>query len=176
VQLQEATDINMGLLALKQVITALKQRHRYVPYQDSKLTMLLSPGLGGNSRTRVVVCANLDPRHAPETMQTLRFGEECSLVENKRGGNVSLVVSMVHELDEQIKALEEDIRQKERWETVEVRRQDNFVEEGTLEEEVNRKGGELVRTSRLVGAEAEHAKLEELHSRRRKLLGLPDKA
>jgi hypothetical protein len=30
----------------------------YVPYQDSKLTMLLSSGLGGNSKTAVLVACS----------------------------------------------------------------------------------------------------------------------
>ena len=32
----------------------------YVPYQDSKLTMLLSPALGGDSKSTVVVCASME--------------------------------------------------------------------------------------------------------------------
>ena len=41
----------------------------YIPYQDSKLTMLLSPGLGGDSKTSVVVCGSMDLENAKETVQ-----------------------------------------------------------------------------------------------------------
>ena len=44
--MREAVYINLGLLALKKCIEALNNDQPYVPYQDSKLTMLLSSGLG----------------------------------------------------------------------------------------------------------------------------------
>ena len=55
-RLAEAVNINTGLLALKRCIDALHEGQRakregksppHVPYQDSKLTMLLSSALGG---------------------------------------------------------------------------------------------------------------------------------
>jgi kinesin family protein 5 len=45
-RMREAVYINLGLLALKKCIEALNNRALYTPYQDSKLTMLLSSGLG----------------------------------------------------------------------------------------------------------------------------------
>lgn len=45
--MREAVNINLGLLALKKCIESLNNRSSYTPYQDSKLTMLLSQGLGG---------------------------------------------------------------------------------------------------------------------------------
>ncbi|GBG26909.1 Kinesin-like protein [Hondaea fermentalgiana] len=171
--LLEATHINMGLLALKKVIAALNRSQRHIPYKDSKLTMLMAAGLGGSSRTRAVVCVNSDPRHAAETLETLRFGEECSLVKNRRReNNASLVGDLVREIDHRIKELENVIRNKEKWETVEVRRVDAQVEQGTFEETLNAQGGEMVRTTRLVGAEEEHEQLQRLHERRRQLLGI----
>lgn len=169
----EAQHINMGLLALKRVIAALNRQQRHVPYKESKLTMLMSAGLGGSSRTRAVVCINSDPTHAAETLETLRFGEECSLVKNqRRDNNASFVGDLVREINFRIKSLEDTIREKERWETTEIRRSDAHVEEGTFEETLNLQGGEMIRTTRLVGAEAEHEQLQLLHERRRQLLGI----
>ena len=54
-------------------------RHSYVPYQDSKLTMLLSQGLGGDSKTSVIICAAMDPTHAVETIASLRCVRVCKL-------------------------------------------------------------------------------------------------
>ncbi len=69
---REAIYINAGLFALKRCIDALNKSAEqkkldeanestnpltYVPYQDSKLTMLLSGALGGDSRTCVLVTA-----------------------------------------------------------------------------------------------------------------------
>ena len=58
-QLQEAININSGLLALKQCISALNEGSQHVPYQDSKLTLILSPSLGGDSKTTVVVTGSM---------------------------------------------------------------------------------------------------------------------
>ena len=47
-RMKEAVNINLGLLALKKCVKAINEgngKDVYVPYQDSKLTMLLSPAL-----------------------------------------------------------------------------------------------------------------------------------
>ena len=51
---KEGIDINSGLLALGNVISALgdvAKRGSHVPYRDSKLTRILQDSLGGNSKT-----------------------------------------------------------------------------------------------------------------------------
>merc|ERR1712110_1348624 len=89
----------MGLFSLKRVIEALHKRSQmaqagvasrllpYVPYQDSKLTMLLQEALGGSARTLVVGTATMDARHAVESLQTLRFIETCAQVQNQRAAD-----------------------------------------------------------------------------------------
>merc|ERR1719253_1901461 len=50
---REGVNINQGLFALGNVISALgdpKLKATHVPYRDSKLTRLLQDSLGGNSR------------------------------------------------------------------------------------------------------------------------------
>jgi hypothetical protein len=115
-RMREAVYINLGLLALKKCIEALNNGAAYVPYQDSKLTMLLSTGLGGDSKTSVIVCGNMDPKHASETMATMRFGERCAMIETEARNNANMLAGVLADLDNQIKALEEAIKQKERWE------------------------------------------------------------
>ncbi|KAH8051939.1 hypothetical protein JL722_10382 [Aureococcus anophagefferens] len=61
-RLQEAQKINLGLFALKRVVRALRRGSKFVPWMDSKLTMLLRPGLGGGARTACLVCAAPEPR------------------------------------------------------------------------------------------------------------------
>jgi hypothetical protein len=39
-RMRETVNINLGLLALKKCIEALNNRAHYVPFQDSKLTMV----------------------------------------------------------------------------------------------------------------------------------------
>ena len=75
-RLEEAKNINRSLTSLGMVITALTEGpHTHVPYRDSKLTRVLQESLGGNSKTCLIICCAPEPRHAPETISTLRFGE-----------------------------------------------------------------------------------------------------
>ena len=83
----------------------------YVPYQDSKLTMLLSPALGGDAKTTVVVTASMDSTNATETLQALHFGEVCGRVENSAAANVSGVTRLIAALDEEMAALEIEIKE-----------------------------------------------------------------
>lgn len=57
--MKEGININVGLLALGNVISALgdpKRKGSHVPFRDSKITRLLQDSLGGNSRTLMVAC------------------------------------------------------------------------------------------------------------------------
>ncbi|EEH56706.1 uncharacterized protein MICPUCDRAFT_17639, partial [Micromonas pusilla CCMP1545] len=77
-RLKEGIQINKGLLALGNVISALgddKRRHAggHVPYRDSKLTRLLQDSLGGNSRTVMVACISPADANLDETMSTLKY-------------------------------------------------------------------------------------------------------
>ena len=81
-RLKEAQSINRSLTTLGMVISALSRGYRHVPYRDSKLTRILSDSLGGNSKTTLLICAAPEPRHAPETLSALRFGESAKLVAN----------------------------------------------------------------------------------------------
>jgi hypothetical protein len=122
--------------------------------------MLLSPALAGDSKTVVLVTASMQVRncaattvlrikltsnliavwlcscfvqsqHAVETIQSLRFGEECGRVQTKVTGSVStlaryslrnheqrlerctLLHSVLARIDEEIEQLQAEIRKKE---------------------------------------------------------------
>jgi len=79
---REAASINMGLLVLKKCIAALNQEKSHVPFLESKLTMLLKGALGGSSRTFALVTGSLDEEHGDETVEAMRFGEQCAGVTN----------------------------------------------------------------------------------------------
>ena len=57
-RLKEANNINVSLLTLGRVISALvdncRGKNRHVHYRDSKLTLYLREALGGNSKTLFV--------------------------------------------------------------------------------------------------------------------------
>jgi hypothetical protein len=168
--LLETQNINEGLFALKNCITALhtQQRHYskhnaakvYVPFSDSRLTQLLSAGLGGNSKTVVMVCCSKENQNAAETIQALRFGEDCNQVKNTATGSTAVLVGMLNKIAGEIEQCEEKIRAKERWEEERVERRNEL--DGSIE---------VVTTSVMTGAEEERRQLMELIRRRRELLG-----
>ena len=124
------------------------------------------------ARSMVIICASLDEFDAQETIQALRFGEQCQRVKNEATVGQSHVTSMIEKLDERIADLESVIKAKEQWVAQEVRRVDENVEDGTYEATLAAKsGGETVRTFKAVGAESERDELVKLLKKRAKLSG-----
>jgi hypothetical protein len=167
VRLKEAVNINLGLLALKTCIRHLVDKSGYVPYQNSRLTMMMSAVLASDCRTAVVVTGSSERRNALETMLTLRFGEECSQVVQTASNGIAAAARAIKALDVEIDKIEEVIRGKERWETVRTTRADELHQEDEATQAT-----EVVVTTKLVGAEKERAQLETLLARRRILTGL----
>ena len=173
--LTEALYINSGLFALKACIEALhekqkqeqqlkddpafKKKHIYVPYQDSKLTMILSSSLGGNARTVLIVTASKDTSNAIETFQSLRFGEQCTSIKNTAlCMSKTSLINAINDLEVKIKACEDLVKKHERWETKKVVRKD-------MERD------EIVTITVPVGAELYREELEKLLQRKDTLLG-----
>ena len=171
-RMREAVYINLGLLALKKCIEALNLKASYVPFQDSKLTMLLSDGLGGDSKTTIIICGSCDSKNSSETMAALRFGERCALIENEARNQANMIAGLLANLDNEIAELEATIRSKERWEVIDEERKDNLAEEGTIE--ATQGGKEIKKVTVLVGAEKERKQLEKLLLDRLKLIGCQD--
>jgi hypothetical protein len=117
----------------------------HVPYQDSKLTTLLSSALGGDCKTVVFVTASGESQHAAETTQSLRFGERCASVETRARVGANAHAKAIAKLNERIEKCEEEIKANERWETTRTIRKDERGGDDTEDE--------VVLTSKLVGAE-----------------------
>ena len=103
-QLTEARSINSSLLVLGKVITRLSRSDIHVPYYESKLTTLLKGAFGGNSKTSVIVtCRSDDKSHGDETLQSLRFGEQCGMITNAtRQAATCSIESLLDTLDTSI--------------------------------------------------------------------------
>ncbi|KAL3154275.1 hypothetical protein ABBQ32_013766 [Trebouxia sp. C0010 RCD-2024] len=83
-QLTEGININKGLLALGNVISALTDRkgRRHIPYRDSKLTRILQDSLGGNSETLMVACVSPAQYNQEQTLSTLRYASRARSIQN----------------------------------------------------------------------------------------------
>ena len=77
---KEAIAINTSLLALKMVVTALKNGHSSIPYKDSLLTGVLKPFLAATSRIAMFV--NISPLavHYSDSIRSLEFGSEAAQI------------------------------------------------------------------------------------------------
>ncbi len=156
---REAVQINMGLLALKSCISSLNRRRRHIPFHNSTLTMILQAGLGGNAKTSVIVTGSMEAKHTLETLQSMRFGEQCGRIENIESLHILSGSSAIETLNKEIAELEARIKATERWENVVVKRTDA-------------EGEETIIKSMLVGAEDLRVRYESLLATRIELVGI----
>jgi len=77
----EAKNINLSLSCLGDVIHALGQKQKHVPYRNSKLTHLLQDSLGGQAKTLMVVQCSPVLKNLQETMCSLLFAQRVRAVE-----------------------------------------------------------------------------------------------
>uniref|UniRef100_A0AAY4CG41 Kinesin-like protein n=1 Tax=Denticeps clupeoides TaxID=299321 RepID=A0AAY4CG41_9TELE len=80
-RLKEAQNINRSLLALGDVIQALRGRQTYIPFRNSKLTYLLQDSLGKGNKTAMVVQVSALERNVGETLCSLKFAQRVCKVE-----------------------------------------------------------------------------------------------
>ena len=194
-RMQEAIHINMGLLSLKNCVRALHARQKgekvHIPYQDSKLTHLLAAVLGGKASTSIVVTGSPFASDAVETINTLRFGEDCRAIVttgSKLDATARAMKQMVEVLDEEIAEAEKAYKTSEEWVKERVKKRRIEVEEPKHDASIIKDGfrydehgvahaiheeqeEEEVDVYRMKGGETEAAHLEELLARRRRLLG-----
>ena len=112
-RMREGININMGLLALGNVISALGAEDgsapRFVPYRDSKLTRMLQDSLGGNSRTLMITCISPADSNFEETLNALRYANRARNIKNKAVVNRDPASSQIAALKAQIAALKAQI-------------------------------------------------------------------
>ncbi|XP_034553921.1 kinesin-like protein KIFC3 [Notolabrus celidotus] len=80
-RLKEAQNINRSLLALGDVIQALRARQTHIPFRNSRLTYLLQDSLGKGSKTVMVVQVSALESNMGETLCSLKFAQRVCKVE-----------------------------------------------------------------------------------------------
>jgi kinesin family member 4 len=115
-RLKEGININLGLLALGNVISVLGEdnptnKPKHVPYRESKLTRLLQDSLGGNSHTLMIACASPADSNCEETLNTLRYADRARKIKNKPIVNIDPQAAELATLRQQVQNLKAQIFQ-----------------------------------------------------------------
>merc|ERR1712130_969993 len=79
--LKEAQNINKSLSALGDVMQALQQKQKFIPYRNSTLTDLMANALGGNAKTIMFINCCPAAAHAFETVSSLKFAKRVGKIE-----------------------------------------------------------------------------------------------
>lgn len=106
----EATKINLSLTCLGSVINKLVSgKSQYIPYRDSKLTMLLQDSLGGNTKT--VMIANVGPAdyNHDETLNTLWYASHAKKIKNKPRINEDPKDALLRQYQEEIELMKKKL-------------------------------------------------------------------
>jgi len=109
--LNEAKYINVSLHFLEQVIVALQEKHKFVPYRNSMMTSCLRDSLGGNCRTVMVATLAPEEELLDETISTCRFAQRVAMISNRLEINEEVDPKrMIARLKAQVRELKEEIQ------------------------------------------------------------------
>jgi len=81
-QMKEAIEINRSLTALADVIEAVAERRKQVPYRNHKLTQLLQDSLGGTAKTLMFVNCSPAESNLQETQMSLSYASRAKGIIN----------------------------------------------------------------------------------------------
>ncbi|XP_030049552.1 kinesin-like protein KIF27 [Microcaecilia unicolor] len=110
---KESIQINSGLLALGNVISALgdpKRKSAHIPYRDAKITRILKDSLGGNAKTVMIACISPSSSDFDESLNSLKYANRARNIKNKPIVNYNPDWDRMDEMELEIKALREALQ------------------------------------------------------------------
>nr|XP_025033648.1 kinesin-like protein KIF27 isoform X2 [Pelodiscus sinensis] len=113
---KESIQINCGLLALGNVISALgdpKRKSVHIPYRDAKITRILKDSLGGNAKTVMITCINPSSSDFDESLNSLKYANRAKNIRNKPVVNYNPDRDRIDEMELEIKLLREALQNQQ---------------------------------------------------------------
>ncbi|XP_060011310.1 kinesin-like protein KIF27 isoform X7 [Lagenorhynchus albirostris] len=113
---KESIQINSGLLALGNVISALgdpRRKSSHIPYRDAKITRLLKDSLGGSAKTVMITCVSPSSLDFDESLNSLKYANRARNIRNKPTLNFSPESDRMGEMEFEIKLLREALQSQQ---------------------------------------------------------------
>ncbi|XP_061055274.1 kinesin-like protein KIF27 isoform X3 [Eubalaena glacialis] len=113
---KESIQINSGLLALGNVISALgdpRRKSSHIPYRDAKITRLLKDSLGGSAKTVMITCVSPSSSDFDESLNSLKYANRARNIRNKPTLNFSPESDRMGEMEFEIKLLREALQSQQ---------------------------------------------------------------
>ncbi|XP_064436146.1 kinesin-like protein KIF27 isoform X2 [Mirounga angustirostris] len=113
---KESVQINSGLLALGNVISALgdpRRKSSHIPYRDAKITRLLKDSLGGSAKTVMITCVSPSSSDFDESLNSLKYANRARNIRNKPTLNFSPESDRMDEMEFEIKLLREALQSQQ---------------------------------------------------------------
>lgn len=109
--LQQATKINQSLSALGNVMSALCDGSKHIPFRDSKLTRLLQNSFQGRSKTLMIACLSPASSNASESISTLRFADRAKHIKTRALAVADPKQARIQDLEREVRRLRSVLRQ-----------------------------------------------------------------
>ncbi|XP_039179415.1 kinesin-like protein KIF27 isoform X2 [Crotalus tigris] len=113
---KESIQINSGLLALGNVISALgdpKRKNAHIPYRDTKITRILKDSLGGNAKTVMITCISPSSSDFDESLNSIKYANRAKNIRNKPIVNYNPDWDRIDEMELAIKLLREALQNQQ---------------------------------------------------------------
>jgi len=135
---EEAKCINASLLSLGNVISALAEKQKHVPWRNSKLTRLLQDAIGGKAKATVMLTLGPSAASFHETVGTLYFGTRAMACKTEAKLQLSTdYATLCKQLQEMLE------EQKEKYTALEIQATNRQIEAEQREARMKKQMAEL---------------------------------